>query len=102
MWLKYSTLGLDRAKRYCIMRRMRTLTTVDEVIEVLGGTNKAARHLGVTSPAVSQWRAARRIPAQWYRRLRREFLEDRDMILDDSLFDFRDPKPSQGSKLGAA
>jgi hypothetical protein len=71
---------------------MRTLTTVDEVVDALGGTSAAARHLGVTPAAVSNWRAARRIPGQWHKLLRRDFL-DRDMIIDDSVFD--DPAPSR-------
>lgn len=71
----------------------KTLRTVDEVIEQLGGVSQTARHLGVTPSAVSQWKTARRIPAVWYRRLRREFLEGRDMLIDDAVFDFRDIEP---------
>jgi hypothetical protein len=71
---------------------MRTLTTVDEVVDALGGTKKCADHLGLRMSAISNWRAARRIPGHWHKRLRREFL-DRDMLIDDSVFD--DPAPTR-------
>lgn len=47
---------------------MKTLTSVDEVIDGLGGTFAVARipALGTTPQAVSNWRKAERIPAKKY------------------------------------
>jgi hypothetical protein len=71
---------------------MKTLHTVDEVVDALGGTKKAAEHLGLRMSAISNWRRARRIPGGWHKLLRRDFL-DRDMLIDDSVFD--DPPPTR-------
>jgi DNA-binding transcriptional regulator YdaS (Cro superfamily) len=35
---------------------------VNEVIDLLGGTNKVAQLLGVTAPSISQWRSRHHIP----------------------------------------
>lgn len=40
------------------------LSTVDEVIEAVGGTAAAAGIAGVSPPAVSNWRGRGRIPSE--------------------------------------
>lgn len=42
------------------------LHTADEVIDILGGTGATARLTGRTPQAVSNWRAAGRIPAETF------------------------------------
>lgn len=42
------------------------LRTTTEVIAALGGTNKAARKLGKTPRAVSQWKKRQRIPSELF------------------------------------
>jgi hypothetical protein len=45
----------------------RTLKTVDEVIEALGGsTTRAGRAIGTTAQVVQNWRARGYIPAENY------------------------------------
>lgn len=46
--------------------QMRERTAVDDLIDALGGTNKAARKLGKTPRAVSQWRKRKRIPSDLF------------------------------------
>lgn len=42
------------------------LDTVDDIIEALGGTHKAAATLGVGPSAISNWKARGRIPTERY------------------------------------
>jgi hypothetical protein len=76
---------------------MRTLTTVADVIDALGGPTKFGRLLGVTPTAIGNWARRGLIPPQWSVKLRRELLQ-RDMIIDESVFD--EPAPSR--RNGAA
>ena len=39
--------------------------TVSDAVERLGGTTKVAQIFGVVNSAVSNWRAANRIPGNW-------------------------------------
>jgi hypothetical protein len=85
----------------CSAMSYRTIHTVDELIDELGGTGKAAAHLGVTAGAVSHWRTRGRVPGSWHKLLRREFL-DRHIIIDDSVFDDPWPTKVRPPRLGAA
>ena len=42
------------------------ISTVDSVIDALGGTFEASKRLGVTPPAISNWKARGIIPADRY------------------------------------
>jgi hypothetical protein len=42
------------------------LTTVDDLVEALGGTNVVARLLGVGASAVSNWRSSGEVPKGWH------------------------------------
>jgi DNA-binding transcriptional regulator YdaS (Cro superfamily) len=42
------------------------LETIDDVIDMLGGTGKVAALVGLKPPAVSQWRARGRISSDKY------------------------------------
>jgi hypothetical protein len=48
------------------------LTTVDEVIDALGGTSAVARLTHRSLPAVSNWRSERRINPRFYALMIRE------------------------------
>lgn len=39
------------------------ISTVDQLIDRLGGTSKAAEFFAVTAPAVSNWKSSGRLPA---------------------------------------
>ena len=39
------------------------IKTVDQLIDRLGGTSKAAEYFSVTAPAVSNWKSSGRLPA---------------------------------------
>jgi len=43
--------------------------TAHELIQALGGTASVAKLLGIGPSAVSNWKAAGRIPPRWYLRL---------------------------------
>ena len=59
--------------------------TISEIIDAFGGTTAVARLFGVTPPAVSNWRAAGRIPPRLHLRVIRE-AERRQIKIDpDSL-----------------
>lgn len=64
------------------------LETVDDVIEALGGTAAAASLLGVSSPAVSNWKERGKIAADKFL-LVREALEARGAEASPSVFGFK-------------
>ncbi len=69
---------------------MRTiLTSVDEVVETLGGTVKCARLTGSSFSAVSNWRAKGRMPADLYRSMSQALLR-RECIAPPGLWSQRE------------
>jgi len=64
------------------------LTTVDEVIEALGGTAAAASLAGVSAPAVSNWRERGKIASDKFL-LIREALAASGREVDGSVFGFK-------------
>jgi hypothetical protein len=88
-------MGLDAVNVTLDTAPMRTITTIQELVRELGGPSAMGRYLGVTPEAVSNWQRRGHIPSQWYKRLRRDLLEQRDIALDDSLFDFHEIPPAK-------
>jgi hypothetical protein len=43
--------------------------SIDELIDLLGGTSEVARQLGLASPSVSGWRKDNSVPARQHARL---------------------------------
>jgi len=65
------------------------IKTVDDLVEALGGTGAVARIVGVVDGAVSQWRAAGKIPPANYLLLRKALAAiDKDVL--PSLFNFKE------------
>lgn len=64
------------------------LKSADEVIDELGGTAEAASLAGVSSPAVSNWRARGRIPQENFL-IFREALAGKGKEADPSVFGFK-------------
>lgn len=66
------------------------LTTVDEVIEALGGGSACAALAGVSLPAVSNWRTRGRFPAELWL-LFGAALERKGTTVEPALFGLRQP-----------
>jgi hypothetical protein len=66
----------------------KTISTVDELIDTLGGPTAIARWLGIKQSAVSNWRLPTRpgIPAGWHLRLYRE-AKARGFEIADEVFE---------------
>ena len=62
-----------------------SLTTIDELIEALGGTSVVSSWLGVGSSAVSNWRARNELPGGWHLRIYLEAVK-RGLSIDPQLF----------------
>jgi len=54
------------------MPKLRTLSTVDAIVDELGGNYKLVKALGTSSQAVSNWRAKNKLPAYTYVAIIRE------------------------------
>jgi hypothetical protein len=67
------------------------LTTVDAVINELGGTSATAKITGRKDQHVSNWRAARRLPANTFLILQAE-LRERGKTAPPSLWGIREPE----------
>ena len=78
-----------------------TLATAKEVVDELGGPTAAARYLGVVPSAVTNWLRHGRIPPHWSIKLRRDFLQ-RNLLLEDSVFDSPWPERPKPARLGAS
>lgn len=63
------------------------LTSIDAVLEAVGGPTAAAALAGVSLPAVSNWKSRGRIPAEKFFLFERE-LGSRNMQADRALFGF--------------
>lgn len=63
--------------------------TVKQVIDKLGGNREVAELLGVTPPAVSNWKAFGRFPERLHFRLYK-ICQDRGIELPESLFSRRE------------
>ena len=66
---------------------MDEIRSVDELIDLIGGTAAAASKLGVTMPAVSNWRKRGFIPAEYFAAFSEE-ARTRGRGLGFSLFGF--------------
>ena len=64
------------------------ISTVDDLIEALGGTGTVAKRLGVRDNTVSTWRGVRGLPAWACRKLEHEAASE-GLNVDPSLFDSR-------------
>ena len=60
--------------------------TVQELVDIFGGTNALAGILGVGPSAVSNWKTSNHIPAQWHWRLSAE-AKRRGLQIDESIFE---------------
>ena len=60
--------------------------TVNDVVEQFGGTAKMAEIFGVLPSAVSNWKAANRIPPRLHYRLSR-LVQERGIVIDESIFE---------------
>jgi hypothetical protein len=81
------------------MRVMRTLTTVTDVIDALGGPTKFGKMLGVSAAAITNWARRGRIPPQWAIKLRRDLLQ-LGLVVDDAVFD--EPTPYRSPKVSGS
>jgi hypothetical protein len=71
----------------CGVMALTNLTTVDEVIEVLGGVGAVARATRRGATAVHNWRSSKRIPASLYLKLTSR-LKKRGYSAADTLWTF--------------
>ena len=85
-------------------QQQETVTTVQDLLDALGGASHVRARLGVTKPNTSNWRRQGKIPARHYRsicQLRDEQRENggRFVTFPDELFSFDDlrPAPEGGS-----
>ena len=70
------------------------LTTVNEVIEALGGTKAAASLLSISPSAVSVWRVNNKLPAHTFTVISQELLS-KMLSADFSLWNFDRKKSSR-------
>ncbi len=77
---------------------MKILSTIDDVIDEMGGPTAIAAWLNISQSAVSNWRIRNEIPMGWHYRLARH-AERLGMRIDDAVFnlDPNDPKAPQPS-----
>ena len=66
------------------------IDTVDQLVEHLGGTTKAAEFFDVTAPAVSNWKSSGRLPA-WVMPRVIAWASDNQATLSDSLIETLKP-----------
>ena len=64
------------------------LNSVDAIVEAVGGVTAAASLTGVSSPAVSNWKARGSIPAEYFAAFADE-LDRRRKRFDRTVFGFR-------------
>jgi hypothetical protein len=62
-----------------------TLSTIDDLIEALGGDTSVADWLGISQPAVANWKARKEIPPGWHLRILARLKAER-MTADPSIF----------------
>ena len=77
------------------------LTTVDEVIDALGGTSETAKLVGRNSQAVSNWRARKQIPPETFVVLSAE-LRSRALSAPVSLWGMVEPKADAAAQHSEA
>ena len=66
------------------------ITTVEQLIDQLGGTARAAEFFEVTSPAVSNWKSSGRLPA-WVLPRVMAWATENETTLADSLIETSKP-----------
>jgi DNA-binding transcriptional regulator YdaS (Cro superfamily) len=78
------------------------ITTVDQLVERLGGTSKAAEFFAVSAPAVSNWKNSGRLPAWVMPRVIAWAAEEGDVLSDDLTETIRPPGSKGRSKTSEA
>jgi len=68
---------------------MSKISSIPDVIAIMGGASSLAEMLDVTQQAVSMWKVRGEIPAGWHYRLHVEALR-RGYEIDPSVFGFSD------------
>lgn len=77
------------------------IDTVDQFIEALGGTGKAADAFGVTSPAISNWKRTDRFPA-WVHGRVLSLAQENGLTVNDALLETTKPGPKRADEIEAA
>ena len=72
------------------------LTTVDEVIEALGGTKAAADAVRVLPSAISNWKARGSIPSDKYFAISASLRDRGEREPSPAVFGFAEPAPPAG------
>lgn len=62
------------------------ISTVDQLIDQLGGTSRAAEFFDVTAPAVSNWKSSGRLPA-WVLPRVISWAQENKTVLDECLME---------------
>ena len=61
------------------------LSTIDDLIDALGGDTAVSEWLGISQPAVANWKARREIPPGWHLRILARLKAER-MTADPAIF----------------
>lgn len=69
---------------------MKTINTIDDLIEAFGGASELGRQLGITQEAISMWRMRGEIPTGWHLRLLID-ARSRGWEIAPDVFGYRDP-----------
>jgi hypothetical protein len=80
---------------------MTKITTVDDLIERIGGTSKAAVFFEVNPSAVSNWRKSNRLPA-WVIPRVISLASENKFAVSDSLLETSKPGPRRAFEQSAA
>lgn len=70
------------------------INTVDQLIEHIGGTSRAAQFFNVSSPAVSNWKKWNRLPA-WVMPRVIALAADQNFALSEELLETSKPGPKR-------
>ncbi len=64
---------------------MKEITTIDDLIDALGGDTAVANWLGISQPAVANWKVRGQIAAGWHLRILARLKQERRRV-DPALF----------------
>jgi hypothetical protein len=59
---------------------MHEISTIDELVDALGGDTAVARWLNLSQPAVANWKVRGEVPAGWHLRIFARLKQERRMV----------------------